>query len=185
MILKTSNSGLFILAFCLSLLLHSCKPRVELDKLKLDANCLYYNSDDSKKTPFSGVAYATFKNSIREDPNTISHTTNFKNGVPDGKYVDYASKGEVFQSGEFVPVFEVAELQKHFSSIKRLSICKTHFNSLESEILVIIISSQPNIDSTDLNSRQEIVKDFIRKNKYLSEKEFKVIYKIEVVQGEF
>lgn len=51
---------------------------------------VYQNRQLSKA--LYGIAYATFKDDLREDLNTISNTYTFKDGIPNGKFVDYGSK---------------------------------------------------------------------------------------------
>jgi hypothetical protein len=179
------NKNTVYLLILTLLLVSSCKSKVRFDKLQRNEDCIYFNSGDNSKKPFTGIAYETFKNSIREDSNTISSTVSFKNGIPEGKYVDYASKEDIFQSGKYIPITKITELRIFFPFIKRISICKSDYKLPEPEFSITVVSARPDLDSINLSSKKNIVINFLKRGKWLKDEEIKLIDTIGVWVGEF
>src|SRR4051812_43547785 len=68
---------------------------------------------------FTGEATLTFDNG------TIAGWVQFKNGVPDGRWVAYGYEHEIVQEGSYVPVSINSEAFLKRADIIRFNLCKT------------------------------------------------------------
>jgi hypothetical protein len=171
--------------FILCLFFVSCKAKIPLKKLRKDNNCIYYKLGDKKKNPFSGVAYTTFENSIREDTNAISAVYSFVDGIPNGRFVEYANRHDIFEKGRFIPVLKISKLKSVFPSLRRINLLKIDNKYFDNEFEIFVISSQPSKDSIGFSVRKDLIVDFLVTNNYLNRNEILLIDTIGVWNGEF
>ncbi|WP_116543014.1 toxin-antitoxin system YwqK family antitoxin [Pontibacter virosus] len=112
-----------------------------MDQLQERKGTYYLN-----KKPFNGKAVSKFDNG------NISGFIEFKNGIPNGKWIAYGYAGEIVQEGSFQPIIVNSNNSLTSDDIKRINLCTTREGAIEFTDVYVIVETNGILDKSRMKA---------------------------------